>query len=335
MGLDELGSEGAAAPERLRCPGLELRRERLLRGEEDLVAVQGLAGGGGVEAVGVDHGPDEERPVGQQVVHPGAEQHPLDVDPVPPGTRCDRGGQDERDAADAGERHLEVDVADRREAEGLLAVAGERLVPRGGGRVVGPPRCLVGDPAGEVLGAGAVARLGDRLEHRDVDRQQLTELGGQSGHRLDREPVLGVPAGVQPHPGSDGHVVVGQLLDLERPVVAPDPAHDAGLRPRRAGDHLDRVGDHERREHADAELADVLGAAQAKVGVPLGGAADRGEGLVASAGVRPTPVSVTSRTGTPWGPGGRAVSRICAGAPGSTSRRAVTASTAFWRSSRT
>lgn len=96
--------------------------------------------------------------------------------------------------------------------------------------------------------------------------------------------MLHVASRVQPDEaapaGRDVGVVGRDLTELVAAVRVPEPppGRRVGLACR-AGDELDRLRDHERREQPDAELTEELLTPGAEVGVTLRGPADRREEL--------------------------------------------------------
>ena len=255
-------------------PALELLTETRPRLLQRLVVVQGLPGGGEPEAVGVEHGPDEERPVGQHVGHRVTHQHPLRVEPVrPPGGRGVR--QHEGEPPNPRGRVREVDDVQRGEAEHSLAP------PGGGGAARGPLAVLPGEGA-----PGDRHRAVRRLD-REVDPQvgrgrrgqPLDHGGGQQLGRTAPRADGDVGAGLGARLGSGRHLV--------RAVVAshPEPGQVAAGA---AGGHPDLVGDEEAGQQADAELTEEALAGQAE-GIALGRRSDRREHATDAVLIQPDP----------------------------------------------
>ena len=236
-----------------------------------------FAGRGGGERVRVEDRPGEEGPVGQDAVDARPDEHPLAVDAVPSRARRHGLGEDERHPGHAGEGDAQVDVSQRGEAQDAFAVCRQR--PRAGlrRRVAGLPReDRVGDPPPR--GIRALHRHADG----DIEGQQRAVVRGQSDDGGGFEPMLATASSPQPDGGAHCRRVRGrprrQVRHLEGAVAAPHPDGGDGAGSGRPGRDLDAVGDHERREHADPELAEVVRHPQA-VRIPFRGAADRREQL--------------------------------------------------------
>jgi len=220
-----------------------------------VVVRQRLARGGQGKPLGVEHGPHEERPVGQHVRHRLADEHALGVEPVPT-ARAGGVRQDEGLAPNprhgVGEVHdVQWPGPDHHLAEGERGIPPAPL-PREA------PSCCDHRPA------------------RGLD----DEIHGQVGGVRRREPFDDLGAeqvGCAPS-GSQGHVGAGFGAWLRggghrvRAVVAahPQPGLVGAGPPRR---HPDLVGDEEARQQPDAELTEEALARQPQ-GVAFGGGAD-------------------------------------------------------------
>ena len=175
-------------------PPLELVAEPRAGLVEQLVVVQGLAGGRQPEPLGVEHGAHEERPLGEHVGNGLADEHPLRVEPVrPPGRRGVR--EDERLPAHPGRGVGEVDDVERPRAEHPFAEGQGRVTPRA--VAVLPREVPSGD--GDRTGCGLhhevegqVARVGRGEPLDDLGGQQLggapartqRDVGARFGARL-------------------------------------------------------------------------------------------------------------------------------------------------------
>ncbi len=238
---------------------------------EGLVRVQRLPRGGGPQAVRVDDAPHEERPLGQQLVRPVRQQHALEMHPVSGALRrTDGGRQDMGDPADPGERQIEIDRVERREAEELVAVARQRPPPARRARVRPVPRRR---------------QIGDgRLADPYVVGQQRTEVPGQREHPFPGEPLGAAGPGRQVHGGAGlGTRAVGERDDGVRTVVTGAPLHRRGAgSPRGAAHHPDLRRDDEAGQQSDTELPEEVRPRRGQPlrPVALGAAADRGEQAV-------------------------------------------------------
>ena len=160
--------------------------------------------------------------------------------------RGDGGRQHVRDAREPGEREVEVDPGERREAEGPLRMVDERRVALAVRAAVPGPRqpSCAHAPA---HGTRSVLEL-----RRDEDRhgEQPADVGRESRHGLDGQPVLHVAPRAQAHEAPaaarDVRVVGTDLRQLIAPVGVPAPPDRRRVRvASRARHELDLVGDHE------------------------------------------------------------------------------------------
>ncbi len=107
--------------------------------------------------------------------------------------------------------------------------------------------------------------------------EELGELARELQARVGVAPAVAAVPGPQADLGARLGERAQCRADGEGAVALPDPAHRGRVGcARGAGDDLDRVGDQETGQQADAELAEELAADGGDVG-PLGGAADDGQ----------------------------------------------------------